>query len=405
MSKVDHLHLFQGYGIEMEYMIVDEKTLRPLPITDFVLEAKAGEIVNEVSVGDMAWSNELVMHVIEVKTDGPSKDLTSLNRRFSGCVTEINKILKSKGAMLLGTAMHPLMDPLKETKLWPHDDRAIYDAYNRIFKCQGHGWSNLQSVHINLPFYNDEEFGVLHAAVRLILPILPALAASSPICEGNPSGILDTRLEFYRFNQKAVPAITGAVIPEAAFTKQEYDEKIFQKLYRDISPYDPEKILQEEWLNSRGAIARWDRNAIEIRVLDIQESPRMDTAIIAATVEAVRALADGKFINLARQKSWNEHDLAPIFIDCLKEGGDALIKNALYLQVFGVKEQSMRAKDLWQHIVTTLASELSPWLTDIQVILERGTLAKRILTSLKEGRDIESTYRRLAKVLSENGVF
>ncbi|HAL85576.1 MAG TPA: hypothetical protein DCM31_01010, partial [Deferribacteraceae bacterium] len=37
-------------------------------------------------------------------------------------------------------------------------------------------------------------------------------------------------------------------------------------MYRDIAPYDPECILQEEWLNSRGAIARFDRKAIEIRL-------------------------------------------------------------------------------------------------------------------------------------------
>ena len=30
-----------------------------------------------------------------------------------------------------------------------------------------------QSTHLNLPFYDDEEFAKLHAAVRMILPILP----------------------------------------------------------------------------------------------------------------------------------------------------------------------------------------------------------------------------------------
>ena len=50
----------------------------------------------------------------------------------------------------------------------------MYEAYDRIFDCRGHGWANLQAVHLNLPFSGDEEFGRLHAAIRLVLPIMPA---------------------------------------------------------------------------------------------------------------------------------------------------------------------------------------------------------------------------------------
>ena len=39
-------------------------------------------------------------------------------------------------------------------------------------------------------------------------------------------------------------------------------------MYRQIAPLDPDHVVQYEWLNSRGAIARFDRNAIEIRVID-----------------------------------------------------------------------------------------------------------------------------------------
>ena len=44
-------------------------------------------------------------------------------------------------------------------------------------------------------------------------------------------------------------------------------------MYRAIDPLDTEGILQEEWLNSRAAIARFDRGAIEIRCMDTQECP------------------------------------------------------------------------------------------------------------------------------------
>jgi gamma-glutamyl:cysteine ligase YbdK (ATP-grasp superfamily) len=109
------------------------------------------------------------------------------------------------------------MDPLRETKLWPHQNNEIYQAFDRIFDCRGHGWSNLQSCHINFPFETEEEFGRLHAAIRLVLPLLPALAASSPYKEGVRGEDLDTRLATYRTNCARVPLVTGNVIPEQVF--------------------------------------------------------------------------------------------------------------------------------------------------------------------------------------------
>src|SRR5678809_520166 len=90
------------------------------------------------------------------------------------------------------------MNPERETRLWPHEDNEIYEAFDRVFGCTGHGWSNLQCTHLNLPFAGDAEFARLHAAIRLVLPIIPALAASSPILDSRLTGLMDTRLHCYR---------------------------------------------------------------------------------------------------------------------------------------------------------------------------------------------------------------
>ena len=112
-------------------------------------------------------------------------------------------------ARLMPTGMHPWMNPRAETVLWPDDGSSIYESYDRLFDCRSHGWSNLQSMHINLPFADDEQFARLHAATRLVLPLLPALAASSPVVDGKPTGLMDYRLEAYRTNQARMPSITG----------------------------------------------------------------------------------------------------------------------------------------------------------------------------------------------------
>ncbi|NJL28684.1 MAG: glutamate--cysteine ligase, partial [Thermoanaerobaculia bacterium] len=178
MSGSGPWHLFEVVGVELEYMIVDRETLAVRPVADEVLRAVAGEIVSDVETGELAWSNELVLHVIELKTNGPAPRLAGLEAFFERDVRRINELLAPLGGRLMPTAMHPWMDPHTETRLWPHEYSPVYEAYDRIFGCRGHGWSNLQSLHLNLPFTGDEEFARLHAAVRLLLPILPALAAS-----------------------------------------------------------------------------------------------------------------------------------------------------------------------------------------------------------------------------------
>ncbi len=307
------------------------------------------------------------------------------------------------------SAMHPWMDPCRETRLWPHGDSDIYQAYDRIFGCRGHGWANLQSVHLNLPFQGDEEFARLHAAVRLLLPILPALAASSPIVEGKLTGFLDSRLEVYRLNQKRIPSITGRVIPEPVFSRAEYLRVILGQLYRDISPHDPEGLLRHEWLNSRGAIARFARDTIEIRLLDIQECPRADLAVLALLAAVLKALAAEAWLPLSEQMAWEAEQLEPLLLRTIREGEGAFLDDGRYLSAFGFPGERCRAGELWRH----LASEFyAPGSVEegeaLGVILERGPLARRLLRAL--GKDppfeqIREVYRRLCRCLERGETF
>ncbi len=121
MPERTALHLFQGFGVELEYMIVDEGTLDVRPITDKVLYEVAGEYLSEVELGEIAWSNELALHVVELKTNGPAASLAPLAELFQQHVARINQLLQPMGARLMPTAMHPWMDPHTELKLWTHE--------------------------------------------------------------------------------------------------------------------------------------------------------------------------------------------------------------------------------------------------------------------------------------------
>ncbi len=403
------LHLFEGFGIELEYMIVDRTTLNVRPVSDQLLKKVAGVLVNEVEVGPLCWSNELVLHVVELKTNGPAASLNGVAEDFQQGVEQVNRLLEELDCRLLGTAMHPWMDPHREMHLWPHDYRPIYEAYNRIFDCRGHGWSNLQSMHINLPFYGDEEFGRLHAAIRLVLPLLPALAASSPLVDGHSTGLLDNRLEFYRHNQQKIPQIAGQIVPEAVFTRDDYQQQILQRSYQAIAPFDPQGILQDEWLNSRGAIARFDRSAIEIRVLDLQECPQMDLAIAALVIALIRALCREDWSSSAQQRSLSTGPLAELFIRSISSGRDTLISSADYLRCFGCNEKTTAVGALWHRLYAELEAELAEeHRAALKLLFERGSLAQRILSALPEGADAQSLfalYHRLSGCLANGTPF
>lgn len=375
MSAAPALHAFAGYGIELEYMIVDRQTLAVLPVADQLLRDAA-----EADRGKFGWSNELVLHLVEIKNARPDPALEPLAAAFQIEINEINRLLAPMGARLMPGAMHPWMNPADETRLWPHDQAPIYQAYDRIFGCKKHGQANLQSMHVNLPFAGDEEFARLHAAVRLLLPILPAIAASSPIADGKPSGYLDTRMEAYRTAVQQVPSVIGQVIPDTLNSRAEYEAQVLSPMYRDIAPLDPQGVLRHEWLNARGAIPRFERSAIEIRVIDVQECPQADLAIAAAATAVIRALYDKQWPPLAAQQAIGTDALVKILHACIRDAEQAVIGDGEYLRLLGFPDRRSQAGELWRHLIETTALDRSEqWGEALRVMLEQGPLARRIL--------------------------
>src|SRR6056297_799988 len=175
---------FEAFGVELEYVLVDAESLDVRPVADRLLKRLAGGPACDVERDGTTWSNELTNHVLELKSTEPLRRLADGERLFRDAVGRLRPDLQAMGLRLLPAGMHPWMDPAAETELWPGEGHEIYQAYHQIFDCRRHGWANVQSVHLNLPFAGDDQFRRLHAAVRVVLPLLPALAASSPVTDG-----------------------------------------------------------------------------------------------------------------------------------------------------------------------------------------------------------------------------
>ncbi|MCA9074473.1 MAG: hypothetical protein KDA93_05530 [Planctomycetaceae bacterium] len=403
--------LFEAVGIELEYMIVDAESLDVRPIAESVLRDEAGAVVSDLEFGDIAWSNELVAHVIELKTDGPALTVDDLAAKFQQHVEQVNRRLAPHGACLLPTAMHPWMDPHAEMVLWPHESGEIYETFNRIFDCRGHGWANLQSMHINLPFANDQEFGKLQAAVRLILPLLPALAASSPFMDAKPTGLLDSRLDVYRNNSRRIPSVAGRVIPEPAFDEATYEERIFEPMFTEIAPHDPDGVLRHEFLNARGAIARFSRGTIEIRVIDVQECPLADLAIAAAVIGVLKLLVEQTWTDIDTQKAIPIDPLERVFLAAIRDAELAVIDSPELLRHFGMSESRLTLSELWRHLcesITQTDHDFTRRHSAIDVILNEGPLARRIVKRLPESpsrEELRGVYEQLANCLATGTQF
>lgn len=403
-------HLFDRFGLELEYMIVSKETGKVLPRVDAVLgKDENGENRSDLQHGDVGLSNELVSHVLEFKCAEPANSFAGWSDRFHQEILAANETLSKIDAELLPTAAHPFMDPMTETTLWPYDCNEIYEAYNRIFDCRGHGWANLQSTHLNISFCGDEEFGKLHAAIRLLLPLIPAFAASSPYLDSRYTGYKDARIETYRHNQEKIPSITGKVIPEAIFTEADYNEKIFEVVKRDIAPYDTDHLLNHFFLNSRGAIARFDRGTVEIRLVDIQECPKADVALAEFEMAILKGFAKETFASLEVQKAFDTDKLVKILFATVKDAEEALIQDADYLKIFGMETSEMQAKDLLKAILQKVHSDISAESqTVLEKILNRGTLATVLVKKLGEKpsqKAFVQEYAKLAHSLATNTLY
>lgn len=258
---------------------------------DKVIKDFCGRVVNFVEQPEFSFGKELQLHVMEVKPNTPFRSPETFDETMHKAILSLLDFLEDKyRASLLGTGMHPLLR-LEETGVWPHRHREIYVEYSKVFDLKRHGWLNIQSYQLNLPYSNEENGILLHNLLANICPYLPAIAASSPIYESKFGENIDNRLHFYMLNQKEVPSITGDVIPEYIYSFGQYGRDIIERYSSDLANAGVNKLLlHKDWVNSRGVIFRFDRKALEIRVMDEQECIKSDVALSCFTRAVLRGL-------------------------------------------------------------------------------------------------------------------
>lgn len=399
--------LFSSWETAIDYQIVHRDTLAVMPLAPMVLEKNGSSGPDGLNNGLLNWSVSHQPHVLRLRTVAPVNNLNTLDNAYADDLRQIGLTLETYNAIIVPGGMHPTMDPFRDqVKDHPKNEKERY--YRELFGCAGHAWVNQCPTKISLPFPDDEAFGRLHAAVRIVLPIIPALCASSPLVEGRCNGMRDNRLRYLRTRYMNFPAVGGKMIPEPVFGEKKYREQIHGSIARELIGTIAEGKIDPAQLNNRAAVPDFDRRSLEIRIMEPQECPAAEMAIIKLVTELIKALTEEKFITFEEQVEARMEILCGVLADTIEQGGSAEVFSSEYLSFFGMNEVSS-VSGIWRRIFEKLSMDplkpLALYEKELSVILDQGCLADRIITVLGEKphpEAIRQLWLRLADCIRQN---
>src|SRR5690606_3693051 len=240
--------LFEVAGLELEYPTVDED-LDVVALVEPAFRMVAGRGTSDIELDRVGFSNEIADHVFEVKTLDPVMSLRDADEAIVTGIRRFSEVLKQEwGARLLPTAMHPWFDP-RDARLWTRSGLRIYTTYAQIFDIRTHGWMNVQATHLNLPFGTERETMAMHTAAAMLIPYLPAIAASSPVHDGRLQPFADSRLGWILQHQSRIPETCGRVVPEYVDSYNAYRRDILQPMYNALDRFPHSEPIRHEFLN------------------------------------------------------------------------------------------------------------------------------------------------------------
>jgi carboxylate-amine ligase len=388
----------EAIGPEHEFSIVDEQ-MSPLPIADKVIKDWLGKITESVYMPRYSFGKENVLHQMEIRARKPFRSPETFEETMHNAVLTLLDFLERRHhAQLLGTGMHPLLT-IEETGLWNHGENLkTMQELDKIFNLKYQGWLNIQSFQLNIPYYNEAWGVALYNYLTHLCAYLPAISASSPICESKISPNVDGRLYYYGNNTKKIPSIAGEIVPEYITSFEQFRREVVATYLQDLSRQRVgERLLRAEWLNQRVVVFKFFRDAIELRVMDEQDCIKSDVALSCFIQATVRGL-------IARNEASPPHQL-------LVNDYQAIVKNGLKANV--KHPHGKTAKEVCQYLLK-IASEHADekekkYLWIINKRIEEGNLSniirKRVLARAQKTSFTEaviSIYSELAKALAKN---
>jgi glutathione synthase/RimK-type ligase-like ATP-grasp enzyme/gamma-glutamyl:cysteine ligase YbdK (ATP-grasp superfamily) len=404
---------YEVCGIEIEYVLVDEQ-LEPQHLGEGVLTELAGRPTSEVELGVVGFSNEFFDHLIEMKTQVPLRSLVESEQVLAEGAARLAEQLRRMGARAMPTSMHPWLDPTWARR-WTRSNRNVYETYARLFDTATHGWANVQSCQVNLPLGREHEAVAMMNAAALLVPYLPALAASSPMYDGRLQPSVDSRLAFILEHQAKLPETQGDLVPEYVESLAGYRRDVLRPMYNAVDKLPDARVLRHEWLNARAAVFKFSRRSMEVRVVDAQECVKMDIAIAAFIRGALHDLS-AELIR-GRLPLPDRRFLIEDFHACVKDGSKARVRASPFPTLARGDDGKVDVRTVLEHLIARAGRRLKRgeqvYLELLEEVRQQGTLAERIQARLQPFADdptvlraeARSVYLELCDCLADNRVW
>lgn len=380
----------------MTFGVVDRKILGPEPVPTLPTLAPGSD---PDAKGGIRWERSIAAHLVRASNQRPARRIPPLYDQFHNAVVAFNKELDIHGLCLLPGGIHPWLDP--RTEIHPTVDDPLFPVLDKVVPLRTHGIGNGHDVRLSIAFNGDPDLARLFAAVRILLPIIPAISAGSPWSMGREPGTMSQRVGSWV--DLTFPGATkpGALVPEGVYTEDDHIRTIEAPMAQELARRNALAVLGNEWTDPRGAVVQFTPGWVHIRLVDTQESVAASLAVCEMIVAVLRALVKGRWVSTYLQRAWHEQDLTSLLHTVIQQADAAVIMDRNYPMMFGLLDQDgITAGKLWQHLFVDLYADLSETAQlHMAHILEHGCLARRILarTGMKPERGtLVRVYGRLA---------
>ncbi|HEX2189921.1 MAG TPA: glutamate-cysteine ligase family protein [Longimicrobiaceae bacterium] len=378
-----HYRPFEVAGVELEYAVVD-RDLNVAHRVEDAFRTLAGRGCSDVDLGAVGLSNEIADHVLEVKTQAPLRSLAEAEEVLVEGIQRFSAVLRDGfDARLMPTGMHPWMDP-RTGRLWRRSNARVYDTYARLFDVRTHGWMNVHACHLSLPMGREAEAVAMLNAAALLVPYLPALAASSPMYDGDLQPAVDGRLAWILEHQARIPESQGEIVPEYVESLADYRKRILGGMYAALDRIPDTGPIRHEFFNARGAVFKASSSRMEVRVLDTQECVRMDVAVSVFVRAALKAATQRVLEGRAPLPA--HAVLVADFRSVVRDGSRARVMAPHFASVGRDAEGRADVRDVLRALLEdarrTVRKDEAEYLELAGRVVEAGTLSERIRAAL-----------------------
>ena len=387
----DYYSLLSERKIELDYIIAEKDTMKAVPLAAELLEKASG--VKQCKIfkpsdedRKISWALTEYNYIVRFSADICRVNISEAEKLLHSQILEANRILEEYNAVLFSSAVYPV--PCS-------DNFSANDSENKnVLPAEID--MNYHYMKFFLPFKNEDQFFRLHTAVRLILPILPALTSASPVIDSKGELILDSGLEILKHKLDRKEWACRSIIPEPLKNRKEYEGSVTECL----------KCCKDNKGNSRidecrAVTANFDEGTLSVRIFDMQESPHVNFAVVRFVTYVLEMLVNSPN-GAEKQASISNENLSEIFDSITMEGLKGIAYNGEYLRLLGIEgQEKMSAWGIWMLLAKQVKEFAGLKIPPVENILKTGSLSERI-TRISRNRSVRETCLELADCLEEN---